>query len=185
MVENFTTESRFTVPPVFTDCGFKSGMCMRLGEAAQPYGIMGVYSTDHSTFNAEDIEFFQSIIQILMSAVIRIQAVENLKKSRSDLSHIFRIARMGNWEWNLKTGDIYWSDTIFQYIGIPKQSPSIILAESLTYPEDLKRVQNTLKQLYDEREFVQIDYRVVRPDSQIIWISNEVKVIKDKQQNKH
>jgi len=36
-----------------------------------------------------------------------------LKKSELRLDNAQRIARLGNWEWNFKTGEIYWSDQLY------------------------------------------------------------------------
>nr|MDA3898424.1 GAF domain-containing protein [Desulfobacteraceae bacterium] len=118
MVEDFATESRFMVPPNFAECGIKSGMSMRLGDSGRPHGVIGVYSDRYPNFTIEDIEFFLAFSRILTSAIIRIQTVDTLKKSRTDLSHAQRIAGMGNWEWDLLTGKVYWSDEIFQIFGI-------------------------------------------------------------------
>ena len=48
------------------------------------------------------------------------EQLHELQKSEVRLGNAQRIARMGNWEWNLKTGELYWSDQLFSLLGIQR-----------------------------------------------------------------
>ena len=58
------------------------------------------------------------------------QKIEQLKKEigkkESDLNDIQKLAMIGNWEWNLKTQVLSWSDEVFNIFGWI-QTPSILL----------------------------------------------------------
>jgi diguanylate cyclase (GGDEF)-like protein len=54
------------------------------------------------------------------------EQLQELQKSESRLGNAQRIARLGNWEWNLQNNEIYWSEQLFHMLwfrrGIAKPS---------------------------------------------------------------
>ncbi len=44
----------------------------------------------------------------------RKEAEEKLRKSEARLAEAQRIAHLGNWEWDVKTGEVFWSDDTFR-----------------------------------------------------------------------
>ncbi|WP_428033256.1 two-component system response regulator [Amphritea sp.] len=45
------------------------------------------------------------------------EQLRQLQKSEARLGNAQRIARLGNWEWHLKSGEIYWSDQFYHLLG--------------------------------------------------------------------
>ncbi|WP_232846493.1 EAL domain-containing protein [Amphritea pacifica] len=45
------------------------------------------------------------------------EQLRQLQKSETRLGNAQRIARLGNWEWHLESGEVYWSDQFFQLLG--------------------------------------------------------------------
>lgn len=64
---------------------------------------------------------------------------QRLKKSKADLLRAQKLAKVGNWEWDIKTGRVEWSDVLFDIFGVDKQEPSYELARSLTHPDDTQK----------------------------------------------
>ncbi len=97
VVEDLRTESRFSAPPLLRDHGVVSGMSViipRLSLAkpgtlkhwdtmpnadSQPFGILGIHSTDSRQFSQDDINFLQAIANILGAAIERCQQAERLR----------------------------------------------------------------------------------------------------------
>ena len=48
----------------------------------------------------------------------------NLKHSESSLANAQRIAKIGNWEWDIQTDELYWSPEIYQIFGLPSEVDS-------------------------------------------------------------
>jgi len=46
------------------------------------------------------------------------EQLQELQKSESRLGNAQRIARLGNWEWNLNNNEIYWSEQLYQMMGM-------------------------------------------------------------------
>ncbi|UTW03586.1 EAL domain-containing protein [Amphritea atlantica] len=45
------------------------------------------------------------------------EQLRQLQKSETRLGNAQRIARLGNWEWHLNSGEVYWSDQFYQLLG--------------------------------------------------------------------
>lgn len=76
----------------------------------------------------------------------------SLRQSEARLARAQKIARMGSWEWNIASGQIYWSDELYGIFGLKPGEPSVIDMEwfySLIVPLDLpvfkKAILNSLK----------------------------------------
>ncbi len=46
------------------------------------------------------------------------EQLQELQKSESRLGKAQRIARLGNWEWNLKSNEVFWSEQLYQMLGM-------------------------------------------------------------------
>jgi diguanylate cyclase (GGDEF)-like protein len=68
------------------------------------------------------------------------QAELSLRQSEARLSRAQKIAGMGSWEWNIRTGEIYWSDELYRIFGLMPDRERKIEMEwvfSLVNPVDL------------------------------------------------
>ncbi len=54
------------------------------------------------------------------------RAEQSLRQSESRLARAQKIARMGSWEWDLDTGEIYWSDELYRIFGLEPGTPAVI-----------------------------------------------------------
>jgi PAS domain S-box-containing protein len=63
---------------------------------------------------------------------------EALRRSEESLTEAQRIAHLGNWEWNLKTGEVWWSDQAYRIFGFEpnEYSPTLKRVEEVFHPED-------------------------------------------------
>ena len=65
-----------------------------------------------------------------------------LKKSQAILARAQSIAHVGNWAWNLKTGQMQWSDEVYRIFGYDPGSiqPTEELLLSSVFPDDREMV---------------------------------------------
>ncbi|MDK1009549.1 MAG: PAS domain S-box protein [Actinomycetota bacterium] len=69
IVADLATETRFSGPGLLTDHNIVSGMSVIIGGREQPYGVLGVHTIRQRTFTSEDIDFIQSVANVLAAAV--------------------------------------------------------------------------------------------------------------------
>ena len=96
----------------------------------------------------------------------RRKAKEALLKSEASLAEAQRIARMGNWDWDIVENELHWSDEIYRIFGLtPREFGATFEAfMDSVHPDDRKFVKESVDNaLYDGAPY-DIDHRVVLPD---------------------
>jgi PAS domain S-box-containing protein len=102
------------------------------------------------------------------------EAEERNVRMTSLLASAERLAQMGSWQVDVRTGDSLWSDEMYRIHGLEPGTvePGVEVAVERTHPEDRQRLQALLRNVVDDPERllgdeVTIDYRVVHPDGSV------------------
>jgi PAS domain S-box-containing protein len=97
---------------------------------------------------------------------------EMLRKSQADLAYAQRIAKMGNWEWNLRDNTLNWSDQTYRLIGLEPGSvaPSVEMFNQYIHPEDRPLVEEQLNLAISGGNYRELDYRVITVDGQVRYL---------------
>jgi diguanylate cyclase (GGDEF)-like protein len=100
----------------------------------------------------------QKTLQLLQSAEIA------RRQSETRLARAQKIARMGSWEWNLATGDIYWSDELYRIFGQPIGEPATITMDwlySLINPLDQAAFKSAIHNTVTNGTTLDLNYRII------------------------
>jgi PAS domain S-box-containing protein len=91
-------------------------------------------------------------------------AEEELWKSRQSLEKAQEIAHLGNWEWDIKTGALAWSDEIYRIFGLKPKEFEASYDSFLNYihPDDVEAVVRAVNEAVDGKKTYSIEHRVVR-----------------------
>lgn len=84
IVEDLSTETRFNGPALLRDHNVISGMSVIIQGLQRPFGILGAHSTEHRLFSENDIDFLQSMANLLAQAIEQAQANQVLRQSETD-----------------------------------------------------------------------------------------------------
>ncbi|MEV6602572.1 EAL domain-containing protein [Kutzneria sp. NPDC051319] len=88
-----------------------------------------------------------------------------LRDERRRLSDAQRVASLGTWEWNTGTDDCTWSGMMRELLGVDEQERATYQRYmSLVHPDDRGWVDELWQQLAVNREPVECEHRIVRPD---------------------
>jgi PAS domain S-box-containing protein len=82
-------------------------------------------------------------------------------------------AELGLWEWDVRSGDAFWSDRQKEIFGLEKDRPgSYAFWLAAIHPDDRDRVVAAVQNLLDPESGGQlaIEHRVVHPDGSVRWI---------------
>lgn len=88
----------------------------------------------------------------------------SLRQSESRLARAQKIAGMGSWEWNIQTGEIYWSDELFRIFGLnPGDHPKIEIdwVFSLVNPVDLPAFKKVMFGAAKSGQTFNVVYRII------------------------
>jgi PAS domain S-box-containing protein len=91
-------------------------------------------------------------------------------------------ARLGSWEWNVKTNELWWADGMWLVHGQPIGSvdPTFENGMAFIHPDDRDRVQHTLRQALAGPGEYETEYRTTFPDGSVHWIGARGRTIFDK-----
>ena len=85
-----------------------------------------------------------------------------MKESEKGLAEAQKMAHIGNWDWDLVTGEVYWSDEMYRIFGRNPQESGATYDELLNYihPDDRDYVDNAIKKALNGKPHG-IDYRII------------------------
>ncbi|UCF93257.1 MAG: PAS domain-containing protein [Desulfobacterales bacterium] len=114
----------------------------------------------------------QRIAGIADDITERKRAEEELKKNQNLLDESQRIAHIGSWDMDVKTGAILWSNEAFRVFGARAQTftPSFDGFVDRVHPGDRDMVLTHLRATQKTKQFEKFEYRTEWPDGTVRWI---------------
>ncbi len=110
----------------------------------------------------------------------RERATAELRESAERLRLALEAGRLGSWDLDLERGVCIYSERTCDMFGVT--SPVIDRREEfrrLLHPEDRDRVFEAMRRLIEDDEPYQIEFRIMRPDGGMRWISSQGLVQRD------
>lgn len=104
---------------------------------------------------------------------------EALAESEKNLAEAQRMAHLGNWNWNLKTGKIIWSDEVYRLFGYQPNDiePSYDLFINAVHPEDRNNVNQAVSDAHQSKSVYNIEHRIILPDDTIRFMHGSGEVL--------
>lgn len=88
IVNDMTTETRFSSSPLFTDHGIIRGMSVVIRGETQPWGVLGAHTVTERIFTNDDAQFLKSMANVIASSIERFSIDMELRRSRDELAVI-------------------------------------------------------------------------------------------------
>jgi PAS domain S-box-containing protein len=102
-------------------------------------------------------------------------AEDTLRETEERSLRAQQAARVGTWEWDVRTGESVWSDMIWDLLGIKRgEGPTTVerFLDSI-HPDDRERAIQKVKSVLAGNDGEYYDeFRVVRPDGEVAWLSS-------------
>lgn len=97
------------------------------------------------------------------------QAEEKLRASQASLATAQQVAHVGNWQLDLQTHQIIWSEELFRIFGLDptQREPRYTQLIKQIHPQDRPLWRSQLKQLLKFGKATEFDCRIIRPDGLI------------------
>ncbi len=91
---------------------------------------------------------------------------KELAKQKANLAEAQKIAHLGNWELDIQTHKLTWSEETFRIFGFDAQQPEPAYETilSLIHPDDLEYWQWVQKQALADQKSYEVELRIFRPD---------------------
>jgi hypothetical protein len=87
----------------------------------------------------------------------------------------------GFWEWDVRSGQLDWSDAIFEQHGLPPSAdpPAFAAYLDTVHPDDRAAFQDGLRAALDDDVPFSLEFRVVWPDGSVHWTHGSGRAIRD------
>ncbi|WP_207421866.1 sensor histidine kinase [Desertivirga brevis] len=127
------------------------------------------YILGQGYYSKEDRKLIGVMLDLteVKEAGYKIEQSEALLKEAEALSH------NGSWEWSQEKNAFFWSDEMYRIHGLEPQKDELDLRFYLTliHPGDVERFVTTLADTQSHLDEFSIDYRIVRPDNEVRYLS--------------
>ncbi len=96
-------------------------------------------------------------------------ADQALRTSQERLSKAQKTAHVGNWEWDVVTNKLYWSEEVYRIYGVDPEEyvPTFESVGKAMHPDDAESFINAVNAALYERKSFELDYRLIRPDGTV------------------
>ncbi len=184
VVEDLRRDTRFRDPAFILDHNIAGAMSVVIQGRGEPFGVLGVFTTQPRRFDEEDIDFLQAIANVLADAIERRRAEEEIRAQTERLRLALQAARMGTWEWDITTNQARRSEDTASLLGLPpgRENDGLDAFFSAVHPEDREQLRRTIDACLedDECEDYSAEYRVVWPDGTSHWLADRGRVYRDR-----
>lgn len=111
------------------------------------------------------------VLSLVTDVTARVKAQEDLRASEERLALVLKASNDGLWDWNMETGEIYWSPRYHDILGDPDQrlTPSFAEWERMVHPDDREKVLEHLNQHLEKKSQYDIEYRHLHRDGHYRW----------------
>lgn len=97
---------------------------------------------------------------------------EALRRSRKELALAVRGAAIGTWNWDMRSGEMQWSDRCRQLFGIPLDEPMTFdLFLGALEPDEREPAKAAISQALEKHEEYNLEHRIRWPDGSRHWIA--------------
>ncbi len=102
-------------------------------------------------------------------------------KQQQRLLQAHSVAKLGYWEWNFETEELYWSDDIFKMLSVPMNNlkPQLEDMWNWVHPDDREKVQLEFKNSIKKGGVYSIEHQILRSDKKIQVVSQHAELIKN------
>ena len=124
-----------------------------------------------------------STVSIYTDITERKCAEERREVSERRLAHAQKLARLGIFEWDAAGSDMYWSDIMYDIVGLSPDSPPLDFSQYLLLvrAESRDLVRSTFRRRLTTGGKYNQEYEIVRPDGQIRAVRAEAEAVMNDQ----
>ena len=107
------------------------------------------------------------------------ERTQELSESQQRLREAQHMAGVGHWQADLESGNFHWSETLYDLIGLDRNTPITRELElNFVHPDDRKMMKNYLSNARKTGEGEPIDFRIITNSGKELWMQTQVKKYK-------
>jgi PAS domain S-box-containing protein len=174
VVEDLETDTRFGGPELLTSHDVRSGISTIIGPFNEPWGILGAHDTDQQEFTEDDVNFVQSVANVLAEAIERTEKEHQLREQKAQLDLATDAASIGTWTWDIQedvvTADKYLTEMYEMEPADTTGGDSMEAFYESIHEDDTKQTWEALEQAVEETGRLNTEYRIRGAAGDIAWV---------------
>jgi len=106
---------------------------------------------------------------------------EERLRLENNLLEAQRLSSTGSYEYDIREKKFYWSDEIFNIMGIDREGFEWKASDFYRYvhPDDIEYVEELIRRSIDERTCISFEYRIIRDDNSLRYLTMRIETIFD------
>jgi diguanylate cyclase (GGDEF)-like protein len=106
-------------------------------------------------------------------------AFKALSRNQQRLARAQRVARLGNWEWDIVQDIFHWSDELYRIMGRQPDDGVFSLQDCMShiYPDDRSVIQHALDDAINHNIPFKIDHKIIRADGSELEVEQQAEII--------
>jgi PAS domain S-box-containing protein len=165
----------FIVATLFA--GQRWGWASLVGAMTVSIAVRGGLPADATARAGFILYTLSAIVTVIVAAMLREivlrldEAQAALDRSEARLQMAQDAGEVGLWDWDVDTGEGYWSPTLYRNLGLPVASDANIRGLlDVVHPEDREMVRRGNIAAIKSGRMTPTEYRIVRPDGEVRWM---------------
>jgi PAS domain S-box-containing protein len=156
--------------------GYASSIALPLRHEGRTFGALTVYAAQPDAFDADELALLSELssdlaygIMALRGRAERAQAEKSLQRSEESLREAQRLAHLGNWDLDLVTNVLTWSDEIYRIFEVDRATfgASYEAFLAAVHPEDREQVNRAYTESVKNRTPYTILHRLLMRDGRV------------------
>lgn len=157
----------------FLDIGIRATICMPFHKDGRLTALMAIHDSRPRVWTEEELALLREVTARSWAHIERARAEAALRESESRLRLALEGARIGTWDWHLTEMRGNWSPRTAEIMGVA-DGTNITLEQrrASIHPDDREWVERLVGRSIATGEEFAAEYRVLRPDGGVRWISS-------------
>jgi PAS domain S-box-containing protein len=119
------------------------------------------------------VNFKDGVAQLMKGTIMdvteRYNLVDQLKKNENLYKQAQAITHIGNYTWNIKTGEMEWSDELYRIYDLDQKESKISFEflQKINHPEDTENINQSIKEAVEKTNSFNFYYRILLKEGRI------------------
>ena len=178
-------ECDFLVGTDYLSMLLRSGLCAvqstpLVSRNGRVVGMISTHWHEVHEPSERELRLLDLVARQVADLLDRKQAYDALSESESRLRRAQEAARVGTWELDIPTGEVLWSEMVWQFLGLEPGDgkANIERFADFIHPEDREQAWLSMNRAIEFGDDLADEFRVVRTDAEVLWLSAKARVIR-------